>query len=371
MSCSISESINVHLEAAVSGGVFPGAVLLAAARGEILCLTAAGFKCIEPAEEPMDIDTVFDLASLTKPLATGSAVMKLVDEGRLDLDEPVHHILELEPGPGRSRVTCRMLLGHCGGFPAWEPFYRRLSSVEPGERRSLLRAALWELPQAYRPGTKSLYSDPGYMLLEWVVEKCSGMSLADISNAHYRSLGLKSAYLGREAKPGELNEPRFAATEYCPWRGRIVRGDVHDENAYILDGWSGHAGLFGTASDVYLLARHVAAHYRGDRDDWIRPGTAQHFLSRGSARCPGTFVLGWDTPTEGFSSSGKYFSRNTVGHLGFTGTSLWMDLERDVTVVLLTNRVHPTRTNEKIRSFRPFIHDAVMRAIRAATGSRA
>jgi serine-type D-Ala-D-Ala carboxypeptidase len=203
------------------------------------------------------------------------------------------------------------------------------------------------------------------------VEKCSGMSLADISNAHYRSLGLKSTYLGRGAKPEELNETRFAATEYCPWRGRILRGEVHDENAYILDGWSGHAGLFGTASDVYLLARHLAGHYRADRDDWIRPGTAQHFLSRGSSRCPGTFVLGWDTPTEGFSSSGRYFSRNTVGHLGFTGTSLWMDLERDVTVVLLTNRVHPTRTNEKIRNFRPVIHDAVMRAIRSAKGSKA
>ena len=142
-----------------------------------------------------------------------------------------------------------------------------------------------------------------------------------------------------------------------------MRGEVHDENAFALGGWSGHAGLFGIAEEVFLLARHISAHYRGDRCDWISPSTARNFLDRGSSRCRGTWVLGWDTPTEGSSTSGRYFSRNTVGHLGFTGTSLWIDLERDVIVVLLTNRIHPVRGNEKIRAFRPFIHDAVMRAM--------
>ncbi|HDR16487.1 MAG TPA: class A beta-lactamase-related serine hydrolase [Desulfobacteraceae bacterium] len=365
----IGKTINEHLEAAVKEGVFPGAVLLAAAGSEIRCLTGAGFKSIEPAREPIDLETVFDLASLTKPLTTGIAVMKLVDQGRLDLDEPVHRVLELRPARNREEVTSRMLLGHCGGFPAWEPFYRRLSLVGPSARRSLLRALLWELPQAYPPGTKSLYSDPGYMLLEWVIEKCSGQSLAEFANSHYRSLGLKRTYLGHNAKPQELDDTQFAATERCPWRKRIVRGDVHDENAYILDGWSGHAGLFGTASEVYLLARHVIDHYLGRRCDWIAPDTARRFLARDSARCPGSHVLGWDTPTVGCSSSGRYFSRNTVGHLGFTGTSLWIDLGRDIIVLFLTNRVHPTRANEKIRLFRPFIHDAVFKEILNLTAS--
>ncbi len=363
MRSSITEIIHKHLTDAVKEEVFPGAVLLAAAGDEIVCHTCASFKCTEPAREPIDIDTVFDLASLTKPLATGIAMMKLVDERRLDLDAPVHRILDLPPGRGREEVTSRMLLAHCGGFPAWEPFYRRLALVEPAKRRSVLRALLWKLPQAYPPGTKCLYSDPGYMLLEWVIEKCSGFSLAEISNTHYRSLGLKRTYLGRHAKPKELNKKQFAATERCPWRKRVVRGDVHDENAYILDGWSGHAGLFGSAKEVYLLAQHVADHYHGKRADWIKPDTARSFLNVGSSRCPGTYVLGWDTPTAGCSSSGSFFSPNTVGHLGFTGTSLWMDLERNVTIVLLTNRVHPTRENEKIHLFRPFIHDAAYKEI--------
>jgi serine-type D-Ala-D-Ala carboxypeptidase len=359
----IGKTIHKHLETAVEEGVFPGAVLLAAVRGEIVCLTGAGFKCLEPDRESIEIDTVFDLASLTKPLATAIAMMKLVDERRLDLDEPVHRILDLPLDPGRKEVTSRMLLGHCGGFPAWEPFYRRLALVEPAARRPLLRTLLWKLPQAYPPGTKCLYSDPGYMLLEWVIEKAAGLSLTDISNAHYRSLQLERTYLGQTAKPKELSKTQFAATERCPWRKRVVRGDVHDENAYVLDGWSGHAGLFGTAAEVYVLARHVVDSYFGKRDGWITPGTARRFLSLGSSRCPGTYALGWDTPTPGGSSSGSFFSRATVGHLGFTGTSLWIDLERDVAIVLLTNRVHPTRTNEKIRVFRPFIHDAVFKEI--------
>lgn len=360
---SMTDVINKHLDDAVKKGVFPGAVLLAATRGDLVCLTGAGFKCTEPEKEPIEVDTIFDMASLTKPLATGIAIMKLVDDQRLDLDEPIHQILGLRPHHGVETVTCRMLLAHCGGAPAWEPFYRRLALVEPAARRPLLRALLWELPQVYPPGSKCLYSDPGYMLLEWVIEKCSGLSLAEISNAHYRSLGLKRTYLGRRAKPKDLTEYQFAATERCPWRQRVVRGDVHDENAHVLDGWSGHAGLFGTAIEIYQLARHVTDHYHGKRRDWIKPETARSFLTPGSSGCPGTYVLGWDTPTVGNSSSGSFFSRTTVGHLGFTGTSLWIDLERDVTIVLLTNRVHPTRSNEKIRLFRPFIHDAVFQQI--------
>lgn len=360
---SITERVKGLLTAAVTGGVFPGAVLLAATRGEIRCLAAAGSRCIEPVPEPLSVDTVFDLASLTKPLATGIAMMKLVDEGRLDLDEPLGRVLGLPAARGLDAATSRMVMSHCGGFPDWIPFHRRLSLVGPARRRALLRRLLWDLPPAYPPGTGSLYSDPGYMLLEWIVEKCSGFSLAEFSAAHYRSLGLKRTFLGHGATPAELVEADFAATERCPWRNRVVRGEVHDENAYALGGWSGHAGLFGTAEEVYSVARHLADHYRGDRNDWIRPETARRFLDRGASPCSGTWVLGWDTPSEGSSSSGRFFSRSSVGHLGFTGTSVWMDLARDVIVVLLTNRIHPTRSNEKIRAFRPLIHDAVMQAM--------
>lgn len=359
---SLSESVKGHLSAAVHEGVFPGAVLVATRGGRVVCSAWAGSKSLEPAAGAVTVDTVFDLASLTKPLATGVALMKLVDDGRLDLDEPLGDILG-SSAPGMEKATPRMALAHCAGFAGWLPFYHSLRLLKPAERRSSLRKLLRMLPAVYEPGEKCLYSDPGYMLLEWIVEKRSGLSLSEFSAGHYRTLGLKRTFLGTEARPGELTEADFAATERCRWRGKVLRGDVHDENAHVLDGWSGHSGLFGTAREVCLIAEYIMDHYRGVREDWISSRTARAFLDRGSSPCPGTRVLAWDVPSVENSSSGRFFSSNTVGHLGFTGTSLWMDLERESVVVLLTNRVHPTRDNDKIRIFRPFIHDEVMKGM--------
>jgi CubicO group peptidase (beta-lactamase class C family) len=166
----------------------------------------------------------------------------------------------------------------------------------------------------------------------------------------------------------ENNRPRYpaeqyAATEDCPWRGRVLRGVVHDDNAYALGGYSGHAGLFGTVLDCYAVVNLLREHYRGLREDYLKASTVRAFFTRQDIVIGSTWALGWDTPSKTGSSAGRYFSQKSVGHLGFTGTSLWMDLEKDVIVILLTNRVHPARANEEIKAFRPQLHDAIMKAL--------
>ncbi|KPK19544.1 MAG: hypothetical protein AMK69_24210, partial [Nitrospira bacterium SG8_3] len=151
-----------------------------------------------------------------------------------------------------------------------------------------------------------------------------------------------------------------AATQDCPWRKRVIQGEVDDENAWALGGYSGHAGLFGPAEEVHVIVNLLREHYLGMRDDYLKPETVRTFFTRQDMVEGSDWCLGWDSRAEENSSAGRYFSRNSVGHTGFTGTSVWMDLDRDIVVVLLTNRVHPARENEKIKTFRPVLHDLIM-----------
>ncbi|MBU1964673.1 MAG: serine hydrolase [Proteobacteria bacterium] len=153
---------------------------------------------------------------------------------------------------------------------------------------------------------------------------------------------------------------QFAPTEFCPWRKRVIQGEVHDENAYSVGGYSGHAGLFSRACDLFTLTEMLIGHYYGKRDDFLKPETVRTFFSRQKLVKDSTWALGWDTPSPCNSSAGDSFSRESVGHLGFTGTSVWIDLHRKILVIFLTNRVHPTRTNRKIREFRPALHNLIM-----------
>jgi CubicO group peptidase (beta-lactamase class C family) len=199
------------------------------------------------------------------------------------------------------------------------------------------------------------------MLLEWIIEVQSANSLPEYLDLHfYQPLSLKRTFLSTNVRPASFGEDQFAATERCAWRGRTMIGCVDDENAWALGGYSGHAGLFGTAEEVYSIVNLLKSHFLGKRCDYFRADTVRSFFNRQRIVPESTWALGWDTPSKAGSSSGRHFSRLSVGHLGFTGTSVWMDLERDVIVVLLTNRVHPTRKNEGIKAFRPKLHDAVM-----------
>jgi len=341
---------------AVADGVFPGAVLLVARDEKVLLHEAWGVADLSSGQA-VTPDTVFDLASLTKPLATTLAVMRLVQSGRMELETPMSAVLPVMEGTDKAGVTVGQLLSHASGWPAWQPFFERLRTLPEEERRAHLVRCLAEEPLAATPGEVFLYSDLDFLALGLMVEACSGRRLDRFArDAVYQPLGIADLFFNPLDKPPAPR--RYAATEQCPWRGRVLCGAVHDDNAYTLNGVAGHAGLFGTAEGVWTLLRALQRIYRGeDGCGWLPGPLVQTMWSRTERS---TWTLGFDTPSARGSSSGRYFSSNSVGHLGFTGTSFWLDLDRRIAVVLLSNRVHPSRSNVRIRDFRPRIHDAVM-----------
>jgi CubicO group peptidase (beta-lactamase class C family) len=312
----------------------------------------------------MGKDTIFDLASLTKPLATTLAVMSLVDDSKIRIDQTLSELLSVSIPHDKQGLTVRWLLCHSAGLVDWKPFYEKLIDYRPEERKTILGDLILEEPLAYTPGTGCVYSDLGFMILEWIIVEVSGMSMDRfVDERFYRPLRLKRTFLWTKQGYRRYKKGEFAATEECPWRKKVLQGEVHDDNAFALGGYSGHAGLFGTADEVWQLVNLIREHYLGKRKDYVNPETVRQFFAKQDAIAGCPRALGWDMPSPEGSSAGKYFSPNSVGHLGFTGTSVWMDLEKDVVVILLTNRVHPTRSNEKIKEFRPKLHDCVMQTL--------
>jgi CubicO group peptidase (beta-lactamase class C family) len=325
------------MQSAVSDGVFPGGVLLASQHGDILIHQAFGQADLTTGT-PVSTRTIFDLASLTKPFATTLAVMKLMERSQLALDHTLGDFMVPCRGTDKAGISVRHLLYHNSGLPDYRPYFRELAAAEPSKRRELILTMILDEPLAYPIGEKEVYSDLGFMLLR----------------------GIKDLFFVDPEHP--LPADRFAATEKCPWRHTRIRGVVHDENAYSVGGVDGHAGLFGTAVDVHCLLMEILGTYSGGPSHHIfEPDLLTEFLDYGKGT---ERALGFDRPAANGSASGCCFSRNSVGHLGFTGTSFWMDLERSIIVILLTNRVHPSRDNEKIRDFRPILHDVVMETLR-------
>jgi len=351
------------MNAALADGVFPGAVLLVARGEELLVRQAYGWASLIPDKRPMTLDTVFDLASLTKPLATTLAVMALIAEGRLGLEQTFQELGEPFLYPGKEAVSIRQLLAHTSGLPAYQTYYRRLADLPLPERKPALREMVRQEPLEHIPGITTLYSDLGFIYLDWIFETCRQEDLHGWTREHlYRPLGLET--MGFHPLTGAMvDDPaRYAATEQCPWRKKILVGEVHDENAYAVGGVSGQAGLFGTAGEVCHLIRALKNAY--DRPEapalfngkLLRTFWQRQQVAKGDGR-----ALGFDMPSREGSSAGRFFSPLSVGHLGFTGNSFWLDLEKDFLVVLLTNRVHPTRENERIKIFRPALHERIWR----------
>ncbi len=356
-----NERIRQELEAGVRDGVYPGAVLISGVGGEVLISAHAGRRSLEPPGKEIDEATIFDLGSLTKPLVTAFAAMRLVDQDGIDLDRPIAEILPVILPDDKAGITPRLLLCHAAGFPDWRDYYRRLQVAAPEARKQICRKWILDESLIYAPGKSSVYSDLGFMLLEWVVEEAAGLEMAEyVESLFFETLGLHRTFLFRTTRASGFEKGEFAATEHCSWRGRTLQGEVHDENAFALGGYSGHAGLFGTAGEVWALACLLRDHVLGGRNDLFLPDTVEVFFGRQS-QIPGCGrALGWDMPSVEGSSAGRHFSKESVGHLGFPGTSVWMDLEKDVQVVFLTNRIHPTRENRLIQEYRPRIHDCVM-----------
>jgi len=360
----MQDKITELLQRGLEERVYPGAVLIVARDSEVVFFHNIGNRSIIPGPLPMEKDTIFDLASLTKPLATTFAVMRLVEDALLDLDAPISSIIQPFPWRDKAGITPRLLLNHSSGLADWKPLYLNLIQLPSEERKPTARRLIMEGPLSSNPQSISLYSDLGFILLEWIIERASGQDLSPFLNAAlYRPLGLKTLYLDAIERVPVYPRESYAATEDCPWRREIMQGHVHDENAYALGGHSGHAGLFGTASDVLALATMVLNSYHGDGTALITRETARSFLSRQGLVPNSTWALGWDTPSVKGSSSGNLFSSSGIGHTGFTGTSVWIDLERRVAVVFLTNRVHPTRSNQTIKGFRPELHNLIMREL--------
>jgi CubicO group peptidase (beta-lactamase class C family) len=350
------------LEEGRDQGVYSAAVALVGKNGELLWQGAAGRASRDPESPPVTLDTIFDLASLTKPLATTLALMLLADRGLLSLTTTLGEVFPVPWLPADKRpLTLKSLLAHRAGLPAWRPFYEKVLAAPPTERPGLLARLAAAEPLEYSPENATLYSDLGFMILQAVVEKVSGQVLDTLCRQGlYEPLGL--SVLGFQPK-SRLPAERYtwAATEEPSTPGCPAAGDVHDENARAAGGVAGHAGLFGTGPEVFTLVARLYKAYHGQGEGLgISPEIVRQFLT---PVAPGARTPGFDVPTPGQSSAGRYFSPLSVGHTGFTGTSFWLDLKQGQMVVLLTNRVHLNRDNDKIKAFRPRFHEAASRAL--------
>jgi serine-type D-Ala-D-Ala carboxypeptidase len=389
------------LEAGVSQGVFTAAVALAGLKGKLLWEGAAGRVSQDIGAAAATRDTVFDLASLTKPLATSLALVVLAGRGQIDVATPLGEILPAAWLPPDKRpLTLKSLLTHRAGLPAWRPFYQKVLAAPPEARSTLLERLAAAAPLEYPPDTATLYSDLGFMLLKAVVEGVSGETLDRFCGEEiYRPLGLKTLgfiplphteppegghvgpplqkncrltapwYQPVQAVPiTENRKPKtenrfYAATEPGLIPGRPPAGEVHDENAWAAGGVAGHAGLFGPGHEVFRLVAGLWRTYGGEETGPLTPAAVRTFLGvpPGANRACGFDIPG---PDPAARAAGRFFSARSVGHLGFTGTSFWLDLETGQMVVLLTNRVHLGRDDKtKIAAFRPRFHEAASRAL--------
>jgi CubicO group peptidase (beta-lactamase class C family) len=337
---------------AIREHVFPAASVAITHRGNFVGLRAFGRFTYEPDSPEATTGTVFDLASLTKVVATTSMAMILYERGLLDLDLPVVSAVAEFAGedPRRDAVTMRMLLAHSSGLPAYEKLFLRVRT------RDELLSAAFATPLTSNPGAKAEYSDIGFIVLGTALERIAEESL-DRFCQHEVSGPLAMTHTAfnppsawREFIPPTANDQSF--------RHRIIQGEVQDENASVMGGVAPHAGLFASAADLAIFAHAMLA---GGRPI-LRPETLAVFTRRESSPTDTSRALGWDTPSSP-SQSGKYFSPNSFGHLGYTGTSLWIDPDRQLSITLLTNRTWPDCSNQAIKQLRPKFHDAVAESL--------
>ncbi len=357
-------SVYSVLERAVADHAFPGAAFGVLLDGEVVALDAVGrftYDQASPTTTPM---TVYDLASVTKVMATTAAATLLYDRRRLGLDLLVGDLL---PGFAigalsrsvwhreRCRITLRHLLAHSSGLPAYAKLF------ETNRTPYALLEACMQTPLEAPPGARAEYSDIGFILIGKALEVLAGGPLdAFCSREIFSPLALKATRYQPTPSWRSLIPP---TVDDATFRHRIIQGEVHDENCFVLGGVSGHAGLFSNALDVLLYASCILSGGKTPEGRQLfHPSTIELFASRQISPSESSRALGWDTPS-GESSSGHHFSQHSIGHLGYTGTSLWIDLERNLAVVMLTNRTWPDRSTQAIRSVRPLFHDAVLESL--------
>jgi serine-type D-Ala-D-Ala carboxypeptidase len=346
----IQDSARRVLDQALADSAFPGAFVVIGSRDRVYAAIAVGRLDWAPSPAP-DENTLWDLASLTKVVGMTTAMMQLVGRGLVDVDAPVQRYLPEFTGPNKERVTVRHLLTHSSGLPAWRPLYKEATSPDGA------LALAYATPLDTVPGARMVYSDLGAILLGRIVERVSGQPIDRYLAEHvFGPLGMSSTGY----RPDSALLPRIAPTEFDPWRQRHLRGEVHDENAYALGGVSAHAGLFSTARDLTVFAQMLLGRgtYRGVE---VVPADVLARFTAVQDSVLSNRALGWEVPN-GQNSAGHRLSPRAFGHTGFTGTSIWVDPDRDLFVILLSNRVNPTRENRRIGGVRVALADAVVAA---------
>ncbi|MBZ5641433.1 MAG: serine hydrolase [Acidobacteriia bacterium] len=344
------------LNRAVADHAFPGAVLAVGYRNELV-VREFGRQTYDAKSPAVNVDTIYDAASLTKSVVTATLVAMQVEAGRIALDLPVaRYIPEWNSGPNpewRKAVTIRHLLTHSSGLAAHKDYFLTLHS-----QREMV-AAICREPLEYAPGSKTIYSDLGFILLGEVLQRATGKTVEQLARERiFAPLAMTNTFFN----PAKSLAARIAPTENdTTFRKRLLQGEVDDENAFALGGAGGHAGMFSTASDLAAFCQMLLNGGIYDHQRLLTRATISQFTAP-QPLSAGTRTLGWMTPTPN-SSSGRYFSARSFGHLGFTGTSIWIDPEKQLFVILLTNRVNPTRDNDKITAVRPAVHDAVIEAL--------
>lgn len=340
------------MEQSVRGHVFPAATLTVVHDGKLVAWKGFGRFIYDPDSLEAFPTTIFDVASLTKVIATTPAVMLLYERGQLDLNAPVASIIPeiARPDSRRMAITIRMLLAHSSGLPAYEKLFLKFKGHDE------MIAAAAAVPLAHDPGTHAEYSDVGFILLGEIVQRICGEQLDQFCATQiFEPLGMAATSFHPQA---DLRPSIPPTEDDRTFRHKVIEGEVNDENCYAMGGVAGHAGVFSNGIDI---ARFAQSMLQGGTPI-LHAETVSLFTDRQSAPSGTSRALGWDTPSAP-SQSGKYFGPHSFGHLGFTGTSLWCDPDRKLSVTLLTNRTWPDRSNQEIKRVRPLVHDAIVEAI--------
>jgi len=357
----IYDELSLVLNKAISEEIFPGAVM-----GITLFSDAVkescffSFGCIEYSGRAIKKKIFFDLASLTKPLATSLAVMSLLKNKKISLDDSLADLVEIDMPINKKSIKLKHLLNHCSGLPAYKPYFQELAAMDEGSKNIFLVKKILAEEPVYKTGSRQLYSDLGFMLIGEIIEKRAGCRLDEyVRQKIYKPMELDNMLFfnyGNTKRKGV----EYAPTEECGWRKKLLCGQVHDDNAYAVGGVAGQAGLFGNIYGLVGIINYLVDIIGGrKKHPNINKNDLINFTKKQNDK--GTFGLGFDTPSQENSSSGRFFSKKSFGHLGFTGTSFWVDLQIDISIALLTNRVNPDRNNNKIKDFRPRFHDTIMR----------
>ena len=355
MSSSRLEAIDRVVQRGISAGGYPGASVVVGRKGATVWEKGFGKLSWSPMSSAVDADkTIYDIASLSKVVGTTTAIMLLYDEKKVDLDAPVFRYLPAFSGGLKDQVTVRELLTHRSGLPAGRDLWRVAHS--PQEAREMVLSTHLE----YAPDQAYIYSDLGADVLGMIVESVSGERLDRfLERRVFGPLGMHDTFY----RPADSLRYRIAPTEVNPPRGYPLQGEVHDENAYALGGVAGHAGLFSTAADLSIFAQMMLNGGTYDGVHVLSEPTVSLFTHRAAG--PGHRALGWDT-ADGDYGSGRYLTERAYGHTGFTGTSIWIDPDREMFVILLTNRVHAARAQHPakiIADVRADLSDAAVLAV--------